>query len=53
MDRWYHKRVQEIGWYLSMVQSVVINFSSKVYSKSLLKGLKEKTLLYVINGKTL
>ena len=44
--RWYHKRVHEIGWYLkgcpnlgplSMVQSVVINFSSKVYSKSLLK----------------
>ena len=41
MDRWYHKRVHEIGWYLSMVQSVVINFSSKVYSKSLLKGLHE------------
>ena len=38
MDRWYHKQVHEIGWYLSMVQSVVINFSSKVYSKSLLKG---------------
>ena len=30
--------VHEIGWYLLMVQSVVINFSSKVYSKSLLKG---------------
>ena len=44
--------MHEIGWYLkggpnlgpplrhplSMVQSVVINFSSKVYSKSLLKG---------------
>ena len=26
---------------LSMVQSVVINFSSKVYSKSLPKGLDE------------
>ena len=46
--RWYHKWVHEIGWYLNaggpnlgplwMVQSVVINFSSKVYSKSLLKG---------------
>ena len=43
--RWYHKQVHEIGWYLSMVQSVVINFSSKVYEKGLkevrLKGLKE------------
>ena len=54
MDRWYHKWVHEIGWYLkgvpiwtplSMVQSVVIDFSSEVYEKGLKevrpKGLKE------------
>ena len=33
-----------------MVQSVVINFSSKVYSKSLLKVLKEMSLYYINYG---
>ena len=49
--------MHEIGWYLkggpklgplSMVQSVVINFSSKVYSKRLLKGSQRNN--YMGNG---